>query len=307
MSPVPKRLLIGGFVAGYAVLCGVNGLRDGLDVSAAMVGFVWYTAIVGGMLLIPWALLPVIANQSHRRRRIFVAILAGLIPSAFAVAATTYLFTVGDAPQSVRLAICLSMAVSFLSAFAALAYTVARGTSRFSYERMRAYPVIAAITCVAATLMVATLTSPIIAMGGWVTRTESPDVNQVAHAREFLLINSTLEIEPLAYYLKDGMDYMVRFKFLAKTGEPMEIFDRSYVSVSTFQTNFSFPPGEETHNESWWDVSSRPMSGGYVRVPHDRTMTVGYVENDDRTITVYAWRHEGSFEHISLAAPTAPE
>lgn len=296
MSTVPRWLMVGGFLAGYAVLCGVNTLNYGVDVIGALVGFVWYAAVFGSTLLVPWVLLPVITNQSRRPRRVLVAVLAGLFPAAVTTGMATYLFTAGDAPPTVLVAMSLSTAAWFVPALVALAYTVARGTSLFTYEQTKIYPAVVAITCVVAPLMVGAFTAPVIALGGWVTRTESPNAEQVAHAREFLLIDPALEIEPLAYYLKDGMDYMVRFKFVAKTNDPTLIFDRSGVDPSTFEADFEFPRGEETHNEAWWDISTRPMSGGYVRVPHGRTLTIGYAENEDGTITVYTWRHEGAFE-----------
>lgn len=239
---------MGGFLAGYVVLSGVNALNYGVSVRGAFEGFLWYTAIVGSMFLVSWVLLPVIANQSRRLRRILIALLAGLLPVAFATGITTYLFTGGDASPSVLVAITLMFAVCFVPALAALVYTVARGTSLFSYEKTKVYPVIVAVTCVVAPTIVFTFTTPMIAMGGWVTRTEAPDEEHVAHAREFLFVNPGLEIEPLAYYEKDGMDYMVRFKFLARTDDPTLIFDPCHVDPSAFSANFEFPPGEERHN-----------------------------------------------------------
>ena len=53
---------------------------------------------------------------------------------------------------------------------------------------------VVAVTCVVAPLMGVRPRGPIIAMRGWVTRTESP----VAHTRAFLLIDSEPKIEPLA-------------------------------------------------------------------------------------------------------------
>jgi hypothetical protein len=88
------------------------------------------------------------------------------------------------------------------------------------------------------------------------------------------------------------MDYMVRFKFIARTDDPMRIFDSSHVDHSTFQPNFDFRPGEESHNEAWWDISSLPLTGGQVRAPNGNTLEIGFANNDDGRFTVYVWRHE---------------
>ena len=89
---------------------------------------------------------------------------------------------------------------------------------------------------------------------------------------------------------------MVRFKFIAETQDPTRIFDRARVDPAEFRAGFDFPEGEEMHHEAWWDISSRPMTGGFFPAPYGRTLVIGYVENENGTFTVYAWRHEGSLE-----------
>jgi hypothetical protein len=128
-------------------------------------------------------------------------------------------------------------------------------------------------------------------LGGLPTRTTSPTDEQVAYCRDWLFINPDMEIEPLAYYLKPGMDYQVRFKFTAKTNAPGQVFDSQRIESSEFVTDFPFPPGESSHNEDWWDVAAHPLSGGSFTVPN-RRLYIGYIENQDETLTVYAWQHE---------------
>ena len=295
----PKRLLAGGFLAGYFVLFCYHWViapAESFDLEDFLVALTAYVLFVGGTLSVPWVLLPVIANQPRRPTRLAIAVLASLLPAAVAIGGVTCVLLGWDVPPNVQLALCLSIAAWFIPTIAALASAVKNGASKSAPNAKKTNLVVVTIVSVGASLAVGILSLPIMAVAGWVTRTESPRPRQVEHAREFLLVNPELKIEPLAYYEKNGMDYMVRFKFLAKTDDATNIFDRTHVAPSTFGPNFDFPAGEATHSEAWWDVSSRPMSGGHIRVPYDHTLTIGYVENDDSTITVYAWRHEGAFE-----------
>lgn len=298
MSSLPKLLLAGGFLAGFLVLCGADWVispSESVKLDEFFFRFAIYTAVIGGALLIPWVLLPVISNKPGQSTRVIFAGFAGLLPTAVAIGGVICLFSGLDAPPTVEAAFSLSIAVWFIPAIGALAYMVAYRpilpTALAKKPNLR----VVTTVCVGATLTVVIFSGFILTVAGWVTRTESPNTRHVAHAREFLLINPGLDIEPLAYYEKDGMDYMVRFKFIAKTNDPNQIFDQSHVDPTKFEANFNFPPGEVMHNEMWWDISSRPMSGGYVRVPHDRTLTIGYFKNTSGTFTVYVWRHEGQF------------
>lgn len=296
MSTVPKRLLIGGFLAGFAVLWGVSSLATAsgpFRLEDFLVSFVFaYAPVVGGALLVPWILLPIIANEPRRKARVVIAVVASLLPAAVALGGVTILLLGWDASPTMQVAICLSIAVWFLPAIGALACTAAQGAVPLAHESKKTNALVATIVCVMALLLVGAFSMPILAVAGWVTRTGSPSAKQVAYAREYLLINPELEIEPLAYYLKDGMDYMVRFKFIAKTNDPTQIFDRSLIDPSTFQDNFHFQPGEEGHNEAWWDISSRPLVGGLIRAPNGNHIEIGFANNDDDTFSVYVWRHE---------------
>ena len=168
-----------------------------------------------------------------------------MLPIAVAVGGLTTLLWGWDASRTMTGAICLSIASWLIPTIGAVAYTALTETNQPDAHSSKTNPVVVGITCIFATLVVGVFSSLILVVAGWVTRTESPTSQQVTHAREFLLINPELEIQPLAYYVKDGMDYMVRFKFLAKTDDPAQIFDRARVDPAALAPNFDFPPGED--------------------------------------------------------------
>ena len=89
MSSLPKWLLVGGFIAGYAVLLGVTRLLDSshsIELEDLLVSFAFvYTPVVGGALLVPLLLLPVIANVPRRLKRGINAVLASLLPEIIAI------------------------------------------------------------------------------------------------------------------------------------------------------------------------------------------------------------------------------
>jgi hypothetical protein len=128
------------------------------------------------------------------------------------------------------------------------------------------------------------------------TETTSPNSQQVEYAREFLYINPELDIEPQGYVEQKGFDYHVRLKFIAKTDEPIFLFDSTEVNSDEFTNNFSFAPPEASIDESWWDVYSQTVAGGNFWVPKSEKkfwrLTIGYYKNNNGTLTVYAWRHE---------------
>lgn len=261
-----------------------------------------YAAIVGVSLLIPWVSLPNIAREPRLPNRIRLATAAGLLPSALTMWAVISLFSGWDQPPWRQLRLSLSIATWFLPAIGVLTFTAVYGGKKPALESKKTNPIYVASIGVLSLLWVSAFAGFYSAAVGWTTRTESPNTEQVADAREFLFIDPDVEIEPLAYYVKDGMDYMVRFKFIAKTHDPTRLFDRSRVDPSAFRADFDFPPGEEMHREGWWDIFSRPMAGGFFPVPHGRTLVIGYIKNNDNTFTVYAWRHEGALEE-SMTPP----
>ena len=127
------------------------------------------------------------------------------------------------------------------------------------------------------------------------TETTSPNSEQVSYAREFLFINPEVTIEPLGYVEQKGFDYHVRLKFIAKTDDPSLLFDANEVNPDQFTDNFHFAPPEASIDEPWWDVYTQTVTGGDFRVPTTENhwrLSIGYFNNGDGTLTVYAWRHE---------------
>jgi hypothetical protein len=112
-----------------------------------------------------------------------------------------------------------------------------------------------------------------------------------------MYINPELEIEPFGYCLQPGMDDVIRFKFIAKTDDPSLLFNKSQVDSTKFLPDFRVSALNPKAAETWWDVSSKTLSGGNFTVPppHSagtRGLNVGYVTNDDGTLTVYVLWHE---------------
>jgi hypothetical protein len=127
--------------------------------------------------------------------------------------------------------------------------------------------------------------------------TTNPTKEQVAYCRDVMYINAELEIEPLGYCLQPGMDDVIRFKFIAKTDDPAELFDASQVDSTKFSADFSVSALQPQAVEAWWDVSAQTLTGASFSVPPPgsagtRGLNVGYVENDDGTLTVYVLWHE---------------
>ena len=127
--------------------------------------------------------------------------------------------------------------------------------------------------------------------------TTSPTAEQVAYCRDVMYVNPKLDIEPLGYFLQPGMDDVVRFKFTAKTNDPSVLFDDSQVDSTRFTLNFDVSALDSKAKESWWDISSQTLSGGNFSVPPPkatgtRGLNIGYVKNDDGTLTVYVLWHE---------------
>jgi hypothetical protein len=93
------------------------------------------------------------------------------------------------------------------------------------------------------------------------------------------------------------MDDVIRFKFTAKTDDPSLLFDDSQVDASKFSSNFSVSALDPKATDMWWDISSQTLSGGNFSVPPPKSkgtrgLSIGYIKNDDGTLTVYVLWHE---------------
>jgi hypothetical protein len=124
--------------------------------------------------------------------------------------------------------------------------------------------------------------------------TTTPSAKQVERCREVMYINPDLKIEPLGYCFKPDLDSSIRFKFLAQTNDPSQVFVSSRVDASKFNDRFRKSALEVNANVGWWDVSSIRLEGGNFEVPSQggtgvRGLDVGYAKNADGTLTVYVF------------------
>jgi hypothetical protein len=112
-----------------------------------------------------------------------------------------------------------------------------------------------------------------------------------------MYINPELQIEPLGFFLQPGMDDIIRFKFTARTDDPSVLFDESLIDSTEFNSDFGVYALDPNATDSWWDVSSQKLTGENFTVPPPnssgtRGLNIGYITNDDGTLTVYVLWHE---------------
>lgn len=129
------------------------------------------------------------------------------------------------------------------------------------------------------------------------TSTTAPTPDQIQYCRDVMYINPDLDVEPLGYYIQPGMDDVIRFKFIAKTGDPSELFDPKHVDSAEFKTDFRVSAMDPKATDKWWDISSQKLTGGNFSVPPPnapggRGLNIGYTKNADGTLTVYVLWHE---------------
>ena len=125
--------------------------------------------------------------------------------------------------------------------------------------------------------------------------TATPDAKQVASCRKLMGINPQLEIEPIGYYSISSLDDFHRFKFIAKTEDPTELFDES-IDSSKFVKNFKDREMDRGTYSSWWKLPQTGLSGG--RFPVKRSsiswgQDIWFRANGDGTMTVYTVMESG--------------
>ena len=133
--------------------------------------------------------------------------------------------------------------------------------------------------------------------GGSDVSTTTPNNEQIAKCREVMYINPKLDIKPLGYAIETGMDDVIRFKFIATTDDPSLLFNKTQVDATKFAANFNPSSLHPKAAETWWDLSSKTLSGANFSVPPPnaqgtRGLNIAYVKNDDNTLTVYVLWHE---------------
>ena len=135
-----------------------------------------------------------------------------------------------------------------------------------------------------------------VTSGGNVSTT-TPSKQQIAKCRDVMYINPKLDIKPLGYAIETGMDDVIRFKFVATIDDPSALFDTAQVDATKFAANFNPSSLHPKAAETWWDLSSKTLSGANFSVPPPnsqgtRGLNIAYVKNDDNTLTVYVLWHE---------------
>lgn len=127
--------------------------------------------------------------------------------------------------------------------------------------------------------------------------TTSPTNEQVQYCRDVMYINPDLEIQPVGYSIRTGLDDEIRFKFIAQTNDPSQLFDTTHVDSQKFLKEFNPSMLKPEAGEAWWDLSSRQLQGADFIVPPpgsqgSRGLNIAYSKNDDGTLTVYVLWHE---------------
>jgi len=129
------------------------------------------------------------------------------------------------------------------------------------------------------------------------TSTTSPTAKQVQYCRDVMYINPDLDIEPSGFFLRPGMDDTIRFKFIAKTNDPSQLFESDMIAATDFKPDFGVYALSPNARDSWWDIATQKLTGGNFSVPSrtsagSRGLNVGYFENSKGTLTVYILWHE---------------
>ncbi|MGB8703242.1 MAG: hypothetical protein WCD18_27815 [Thermosynechococcaceae cyanobacterium] len=119
--------------------------------------------------------------------------------------------------------------------------------------------------------------------------TKAPSATDVKRCRAEMYLQSDVEIIPEGYKLISGIDDAIWFRFIAKTTNIADVFMKDKVNTSKFTTNHKFY-GDTLPD--WWDIESKVLTGGEISLPNARFMNVGYVNNQDGTLTVYVIWHE---------------
>lgn len=127
--------------------------------------------------------------------------------------------------------------------------------------------------------------------------TTTPTTAQIQYCRDVMYLNPAVKIEPLGFFLKPGMDDVIRFKFVAKTNDPALVFDATHVDSKKFGPDFRLSALEPGAADKWWDVSKQTLTGGNFSVPPPKSsgtrgLNIGYTKNADGTLTVYVLWHE---------------
>ena len=127
--------------------------------------------------------------------------------------------------------------------------------------------------------------------------TSAPNEEQVAYCRKVMYVSQGLEIKPLGYSIRYGLDDVIRFKFLAYTDDPGEVFESTFVDKAKFNGEFSLSALKPESSEPWWEPDVNAKLGANLSVPPPdskgtRGLNIAFEDNGDDTLTVYVLWHE---------------
>ncbi|PQO46286.1 hypothetical protein C5Y93_09880 [Blastopirellula marina] len=99
-----------------------------------------------------------------------------------------------------------------------------------------------------------------------------------------MYLDPSVKIDPQGFELIDWMDDFSRFKFVAHTDDISKLFLNPPVDTSIMKPSFKM---DNNGQYRWWDPSSQCLTGAEYELPNVKFMDVGYVDNEDGTLTVY--------------------
>ena len=97
-------------------------------------------------------------------------------------------------------------------------------------------------------------------------------------------LNPDTAIEPEGFIQTIGIDEAIWFRFKANTDDINNVFDTSIVDTKKFTSGYKI---NSSTQESWWDASEKNLTGNDIKLPNVKYMRVGYLKNQDESLTVY--------------------
>lgn len=97
-------------------------------------------------------------------------------------------------------------------------------------------------------------------------------------------------IEPRLRY-SPGIDGILWAKFKVKASTIGEVFQPGVVNPKELQSA-PFKISVDWITNHWWDPEKHILTGGEIEIRRDEFMSVGFVDNQDGTLTVYIYWFE---------------
>ncbi len=109
--------------------------------------------------------------------------------------------------------------------------------------------------------------------------------------RDKMALRSELEVIDSNLLFSPGFDDVMWCRFRVEAESIDEIFDTDLVDTKEF-TSLGYQLDIGGMEAEWWDPKEHTLIGGEVQTDSDKFLRVGYVKNDDGTITVYIYWFE---------------